>query len=176
MSLKKTKLTTPLHGEWNFLLSGKLSRRLANRAIFLKTINQILTDKAFSNIPNEINEISIVLCDDKYIHGLNLEHRGKDKPTDVLSFPGYNFKGYKIKDPVASPLLGDLVISIDTTFEQAKRYRVTPSRELLRLVIHGLLHLSGYDHEKVLPSKAQQMRRAERRIMAKFQRNLSLLK
>lgn len=73
-------------------------------------------------------ELSIVLCDDPFIHALNREWRGKDAPTDVLSFPMEE-----------GDLLGDVVISVETAARDA-----TPIRVLL---VHGLLHLLGYDHE-----------------------------
>jgi probable rRNA maturation factor len=100
-----------------------------------------------------IGEVVIVFTGDREIHDLNLRFRGKDKPTDVLSFIGEE-EGH----------LGDLIISVKTLKRQAKEYRVTVSDELLRLVIHGTLHLLGYDHEGVPSSRAQAMRRRERQL------------
>jgi probable rRNA maturation factor len=84
----------------------------------------------------------------------NRDFRGKDKPTDVLSFS--QLEG---ESPVPSPSLGDLVISVDTTKRQAKEYGVTYTQEFLRLMVHGILHLHGYDHEGVSKAEAQRMRR-----------------
>jgi probable rRNA maturation factor len=90
----------------------------------------------------------------------NRDFRGKDKPTDVLSFS--QLEG---ESPVPSPSLGDLVISVDTTKRQAKEYGVTYTQEFLRLMVHGILHLHGYDHEGVSKAEAQRMRRREERIL-----------
>lgn len=81
-------------------------------------------------------EISVVLCDDPFIQALNRQHRGKDAPTDVLSFAQ--------DDPF---LLGDIVISLPTAARQAKAAGWSLEQELALLGIHGLLHLLGYDDE-----------------------------
>lgn len=89
-------------------------------------------------------ELSILLTGDGEIHDLNLRYRGKDKPTDVLSFPQDD------EEPVeGSPrILGDVVISVETTDRQAAEKGHTFERELTILLIHGVLHLIGYDHER----------------------------
>ena len=79
--------------------------------------------------------INLILVDDKKIHQLNKKFRKKDKPTDVLAFP-MNEDG----------VVGDIAISTEMTKKNAKRYEVTYKRELKRLVVHGVLHLCGYDH------------------------------
>jgi len=107
----------------------------------------------------EVTSLTLLLTDDAEIHTLNRDFRGKDKPTDVLSFPFSPPRGE------ADPHLGDLAISVDTLQKQARGYGVSVEEELLRLLIHGTLHLFGYDHEKVPASRAQRMRRLERRLM-----------
>lgn len=106
----------------------------------------------------------MLFTDDAEIHILNKTYRNKDKATDVLSFPhaeaGERHTGH--------PFLGDLVISLDTTKRQARQYKVTFGQELLRLLIHGTLHLFGYDHEKVPKSKAAAMRRKEKQLFGKY--------
>ncbi|HET9028966.1 MAG TPA: rRNA maturation RNase YbeY [Candidatus Aquilonibacter sp.] len=100
--------------------------------------------------------ISLTLVDDETIRAINREHRGKDKPTDVLSFP-------LEPEPFSQErLLGDIVISIDTARRQAADYDAPLQREIYRLLIHGLLHILGHDHE--VPSEARAMRREERRL------------
>jgi probable rRNA maturation factor len=85
-------------------------------------------------------ELSIVLVSDAQIKRLNKLYRNKDKPTDVLSFPiGEKVKGWLI--------LGDIVISVDTARRQAKELGHSLEEELKRLLVHGLVHLLGYDHE-----------------------------
>ncbi len=113
-----------------------------------------------SEIPAGACSLSIVLTDDEEIHGLNRDFRGKDKPTDVLSFS--QLEGGAEQH---SRSLGDVVISLDTTARQAKEYRVTFDRELLRLLIHGILHLFGHDHEGVPKAVAARMRRLEASLM-----------
>ena len=95
---------------------------------------------------------------------LNSSYRGKDKPTDVLSFASLDAKLPKALRP-KERILGDLVISIETLLRQAKEYHVTPFEELCRLLVHGTLHLLGYDHEGVGAKEAQRMRRKEQQAL-----------
>jgi probable rRNA maturation factor len=102
-------------------------------------------------------ELSLLFTDDKEIRKLNLKYRNKDKPTDVLSF-----RLGDGEDPNANKnLLGDIVISVNTAERQAIRNNCTVSDELIRLLIHGVLHLYGYDHEGVTKEKALEMREME---------------
>lgn len=105
-------------------------------------------------------ELSILLTTDKVIEQLNAEYRGKHRPTDVLSFSLREGRGAKL----AGNCLGDVVISLQTTKRQAKAYAVTYEEEFIRLLVHGVLHLHGYDHVGVSKSKAQQMRRKEKKL------------
>lgn len=120
-----------------------------------------------------VNELHLVLTDDARIRTLNREYRRKDKATDVLSFPQFSpaeISGRARRHPpLPSPYLGDLVVSTETTVKQAKEFGVSPHRELVRLLTHGVLHLCGYDHEKVPAATAQRMRRRERYIRAKLE-------
>lgn len=120
-------------------------------------------------LPDSVKFLSVLFTDDQEIHTLNREFRGKDKPTDVLSFS--LIEGGKAQ---ISPSLGDLVISIDTAARQAKTYKVTLSQEILRLMIHGTLHLFGYDHEKVPKKEAAKMRRREQTIFEQFPASIKL--
>ena len=87
-------------------------------------------------------ELSIVLCDDATIHGLNRAHRKHDKPTDVLAFALREGKALK----GAEGMLGDVVISLDTARRQAAQHDRALWDEVTMLLAHGLLHLIGYDH------------------------------
>jgi probable rRNA maturation factor len=94
-------------------------------------------------------EISIVLCDAPFIHSLNNEHRGIDKPTDVLSFPQES-DDFPAFDGIDVPrVLGDLVISLDTADRQAHAAGWSLADEVDLLAIHGVLHLLAYDDETV---------------------------
>jgi probable rRNA maturation factor len=103
-------------------------------------------------------ELSVALVSDRTIRRLNRSWRGKDRPTDVLSFPQGGTK--------ASPgPIGDVVISLHTALRQAKDGGWGLSRELRRLLAHGLLHCLGHDHET--PAGARRMARAEQRLLGR---------
>ena len=87
-------------------------------------------------------ELSILLCDDAFIHPLNRDYRGKDKPTDVLSF------AMREEGDPNDPVLGDVIISIERAQEQALERGHPIGLELALLLVHGILHLLGYDHEE----------------------------
>ncbi|MGC2130533.1 MAG: rRNA maturation RNase YbeY [Candidatus Aquilonibacter sp.] len=102
--------------------------------------------------------ISLTLVDDAAIREINRDHRGKDTPTDVLSFP-------LEPEPFAhEKLLGDIVISIETARRQAADYDAPLQREVERLMIHGLLHVLGHDHME--PDERRTMEAEERRLAA----------
>lgn len=83
-------------------------------------------------------DIELIITDNQEIQEINKEFRGKDAPTDVLSFPYENMPGVPI---------GSIVISVDLVNEKAKEYGHTFNDELSLLFIHGMLHLLGFDHE-----------------------------
>ena len=103
-------------------------------------------------------ELSIALVDDETIARLNAEYRGIDKPTDVLSFS--LMEGDHAERRGA--LLGDVIVSLETAAAQAKRGRRSLDEEVLRLLIHGTLHLLGHDHAEA--GEARAMRAEERRL------------
>jgi len=103
------------------LAAGRLRRVLADAARALRVRG----------------EVALVLTGDRAVRTLNARYRGKDKPTDVLSFPG----------PGGEVGLGDIVISVDTAARNAKEYGRTLPQELDILALHGFLHVLGYDHE-----------------------------
>jgi probable rRNA maturation factor len=107
------------------------------------------------------SSISLTLVNDAAIRALNRTHRGKDKPTDVLSFP---LEPDAAAQPGVDPerLLGDVVISIDTARRQAADYDARLQAELYRLLIHGLLHVLGHDHEEA--QERERMTLEERRL------------
>jgi probable rRNA maturation factor len=97
------------------------------------------------------SELSLVLTGDRAMRQLNLRHRGKDAPTDVLSFPQFDtgamplLTDTKCEQPPLT--LGDIVISVTTAERQARTLSIRPAARIRTLLIHGLLHLLGYDHE-----------------------------
>jgi probable rRNA maturation factor len=111
-------------------------------------------------------ELGVVIVDDARMQRLNARYRGIDRPTDVLAFA-------MREGPFADlhpHILGDVVISAETALRQARTRRHSLAEELTRLLIHGTLHLLGYDHE-VSPADARLMRAKERelwRLVAPF--------
>jgi probable rRNA maturation factor len=112
-------------------------------------------------------QVSILLTTDAAIRKLNRQFRGKNKPTDVLSFPAAQLRGTKIAERVA----GDLAISIDTARKQATACRHSLRTELKVLILHGLLHLAGYDHE----TDHGKMARREELLRARLKLPLGLI-
>jgi rRNA maturation RNase YbeY len=116
-------------------------------------------------------ELSVVLTGDSPIRELNRAFRGKDRPTDVLSFPQLDNCGAARTEHAAAHYenmpapLGDVVISVDTVLRQAERLGITPESRLRTLLIHGVLHLLGYDHEKSR-ADARRMFARERELAA----------
>lgn len=136
-------------------------------------------------------QIDLTLCDDAHIAELNAEHRGRSGPTDVLSFPLLDFPagpgasilprdaegrvpradlaalsgGFPAPEDEAQ-LLGDIVISLETCAAQAQSVGHGIRDELLRLFVHGMLHLFGYDHETGVADEAR-MRAREDELLAR---------
>lgn len=106
------------------------------------------------------NDVCLMLVGDEQMRKLNRDWRAKDAPTDVLSFS--QIEGEAM--PGDSAMLGDIVISVDTLRRQAIDGGWNNKEEMTRLVLHGVLHLLGYDHE--LPEDASVMRSEEARIVA----------
>lgn len=103
------------------------------------------------------SQVYVLLTDNKEIHEINLQHREIDRPTDVLSFPLFqysqpaDFDQVEQYDDAFHPdtgelMLGDIIISIDKVKEQAQAYGHSQVRELAFLIAHSMLHLMGYDH------------------------------
>jgi probable rRNA maturation factor len=104
-------------------------------------------------------ELSVVLLDDPSIRALNRLWRKKDAVTDVLSFPAGDMPGAI----GARKLLGDVALSLDTARARAHRGRIAVQQELRRYLVHGILHLLGYDHRQ--PVEAKAMAALERRLL-----------
>lgn len=137
-----------------------------------KVINDIIDGALdFIKCPYEC-EVNVLLTDNASIHEINNQQRNIDSPTDVLSFPLIDYKtpgDFSIVESAVSDyfnpesgelLLGDIVISIDKVYEQAREYNHSVHRELAFLVAHSMLHLFGYDHmedeERILMENLQE--------------------
>ena len=107
-------------------------------------------------------ELSVVFSDDAHIRELNAQWRGKDKPTNVLSFPAFP---PKLGAPLP-PLLGDIVLASETVIREAALEGKEVRHHITHLLIHGFLHLLGYDHES--GEEADEMEAVERRALARL--------
>jgi len=110
-------------------------------------------EKALDAIGNHESSATIAFVSDENIRKLNKQFRNVDKPTDVLSFPAEEENN-----------LGDIAISVETAAAQAKENGLTLDEEIAQLILHGLLHLSGYDHE----TDNGEMNRLELRLRRKL--------
>ena len=134
-----------------------------NCALIRRTIRTVLEAEGME-LPCEVD---VLLTDDEGIHAVNLDMRGVDRPTDVLSFPEFDLTPGEHPDEMdADPgtgliPLGDMVISMEHVAAQAKEYGHSRQRELAYLVTHSVLHLLGYDHLDEGPQKAQMRAREE---------------
>ena len=115
-------------------------------------------------------EVDVSVTSDEGIRRINLDMRGVDRPTDVLSFPVFDltpgeFPGEEDADPATGLVpLGDMALSLERVQAQAKEYGHSNRRELAYLTVHSILHLLGYDHLDEGTQKAQ-MRQREDAIM-----------
>lgn len=108
------------------------------------------------------SELSLLFTDDAHVRVLNRDWRGKDKPTNVLSFPAF---------PTAAagtlpPMLGDIVLAYETVSSEAALEKKPFEHHLMHLLVHGLLHLTGHDHET--GPDAEKMEALERRVLARL--------
>jgi probable rRNA maturation factor len=119
--------------------------------------------KVLDELKRDNWELSILLCNDKTITELNNRYRGKNEPTDVLTFN----LGETIQNGKKTTYLpGDIVISLDTLGENSRYFQIPPDEELRRLIIHGILHLDGMEHETNNPDEP--MLRVQEEILDKF--------
>jgi probable rRNA maturation factor len=123
-----------------------------------RTVRKVLKSMGLSS-----GELSILFMDDEGIRELNRDYGKKNMPTDVLSFP---MREGEFGD-INPSLLGDVAVSLDTAKRQAEERGETLEEELDFLLVHGILHLLGYDHEKS-PSEAKIMRGEEKEILKRL--------
>ena len=114
----------------------------------------------------ENGEVSVTLTNNTYIHQLNKQYRGIDRPTDVLSFALNESEEPEIEDGPDVNVLGDLIISVERAQEQAADYGHSVRREVAFLTVHGMLHLLGYDHME--EAERLEMEAEQRFVMEKL--------
>lgn len=116
-----------------------------------------------SSLGHPEGELSILLVDDRQIAALNQAHLNRPGPTNVIAFPMQAGRFAHI-----SPhLLGDVVISVDTAWREARQAGRPLEERLTQLLVHGLLHLCGYDHEQT-PAEARRMAAKSRQLVKKL--------
>ena len=107
-------------------------------------------------------QLSILIVDDAQIQEVNRDYLGKDHPTNVISFAMQEGEG----GGVQPDLLGDVVISAETAARDADEAQTTFESELYFLLLHGILHLLGYDHERGTPAEAKRMETREQEVFS----------
>lgn len=138
---------------WNHVISESVIRH---------TLSKILD---FVTLP--FFEISFVFANNSDIQKLNATYRKKNTPTNVLSFPGRTFKEGMLEDTFhhAGPLiLGDIVMAVETVMMESTARNITPQHHTIHLIIHGFLHLIGYNHME--DHEAEKMESLETEILA----------
>ncbi len=154
----------------NSVLIQNNSNKSKNIKINKKKVKEIILF-ILGNHSIDSSEVSVLFTDDLQIQELNLQYRGKDKPTDVLSFPALDKNTEndivmpELKDGLK--MLGDVVISVPTAFEQSRSYGWAFDEEISRLLVHGTLHLLGYDHVNG-GRQAAKMKNKEEEILDKI--------
>lgn len=137
---------------------------MVSTPVLRKKTEQILNALDFDN-----HEISIVITDDAQVRDLNRTYRGKDKPTNVLSFP---MQEGEFSD-ITPGLLGDVVISLDTTEAEAIAAGISTDERMSQLLIHGILHLIGFDHE-LGEKQAREMEEKSLELLRRIEKNIDL--
>ena len=129
----------------------------------MKEMFEEIIEKTLTSENREENfEVSLSLVTPEEIKELNKQYRGKDRATDVLSFPVE-----ELFQPGEEKILGDIVISTEAVMEQAREYSHSVEREIAYLFLHGLLHLLGYDHLE--SEDKEKMRKVEKEILSQLE-------
>ncbi len=152
--------------EHAIIVESELEEDCAAQAALLRRVIPAALEAEGVAVPCEVD---VLLTGDGGIHEINLEQRGVDAPTDVLSFPMFEFtpgappaQGDAELDPDTGLLpLGDMVISLERAGAQAREYGHSREREIAYLAVHSVLHLLGYDHMDDGPMQKQMRAREE---------------
>ncbi len=121
---------------------------------------------AATDVGEPAAEVAVLLCDDAMIATLNAQWRGREEPTNVLSFPAppSDLSGPSASEPAVPVHLGDIAIACETVVREAREQGRAVSEHLAHLAVHGFLHLLGYDHQT--DQEAEQMEALEREVLA----------
>ena len=132
------------------------------KMLMRRAIEQTLSCEQYQND----TEVSVTLTDDQGIQSLNARFRGVDAPTDVLSFPLFDYEDECQEPPIdeMQNMLGDIVLNLTRAHQQAELFGHGFEREVAFLTVHSMLHLLGYDHETG-PEDEAEMRERQRLVM-----------
>ncbi|MBR3402431.1 MAG: rRNA maturation RNase YbeY [Parasporobacterium sp.] len=134
------------------------------KVVIQKAVNAVLEDR---DIPKEL-DVNVLIVSPEEIRRINRETRNIDKVTDVLSFPYFEYPeagvfDRDLYDPAEEEILGDIVVCGEKIISQAEEYGHSQKRELAFLIVHSMLHLTGYDHME--KKDAEIMEEQQRKIM-----------
>ena len=129
--------------------------------LYESLMKRVIRAVVCEHYPKHRFEVNVTVCDDEEIRVINNEQRGINRSTDVLSFPFLDFD-----TPDTLTMLGDIIISRDTAYRQAKEYGHSPKREFCFLAAHSARHLLGYDHET--DNEREVMEAKQREILDKL--------
>ncbi len=146
-----------------------LRNRTRNAGLDTRALSRTLA-QLLAEVGEPATSVSLTFVRDPAMREINRDHRGKDAPTDVLSFPLFDPSAFDRRGETrprdieggTERMLGDIVVSVDTAQRQADAYDAPLQREIERLLIHAVLHLTGHDHEKA--GERARMEREERRL------------
>jgi len=140
------------------VIQNRQKKYRMNRKKVLQWVQEILRFQKYDE-----GEVGLIFVNNRQIRKYNREYRHKDKPTDVLSFPMLEGVGGALHPQ----FLGDVMISLERVESDARLFGKSPPQQLLILLVHGILHLIGYDHERS-PGEARRMRRREKYLLEKL--------
>lgn len=127
---------------------------------------KVIEESFLADFPNPI-ELSLVLADDDFVRHLNHDYRAKDKPTNILSFPAYEGHLADLSEALRQGKealnLGDLILAFETLVRESEEQKKTLADHFSHLIVHGCLHLLGYDHEA--DEEAEEMEEIEVAIL-----------
>lgn len=141
-----------------------LSRPDSEQAHWLDRRTVTFVRKLAAHLGNTKDIVEVNIVDDEFIQSINRDYRGNDSPTDVISF-----SYFEDDPPCGENIAGELYVSYETVEKEAEKQAVDPKHLFLRVALHGMLHVLGFDHES--EEEARRMEAEERRILESILRH-----
>ncbi len=141
-----------------------LSRSDSKQAVWLDRRAVAFVRKIAAHLGNAKDIIEVNIVDDEFIQSINRDYRGDDSPTDVISF-----SYFEDDPPCGENIAGELYVSYEKVEKEAEKQAVDPKHLFLRVALHGMLHVLGFDHES--EEEARRMEAEERRILESILRH-----